>query len=335
MSAAANDRRGPSRGAAEDGAAPVGEADEPRVAVLGAGAMGSLFGGMLCAVLDDVWLVDIREDHIAAVARDGLVIESAAGTRRVHPKATTDRAEPGPVDLLLVFVKATRTAAAVGGAGPLIGPRTVVLTLQNGLGNLEAIAAVVGEERTLGGATYQGARTLGLGRISHHIVGETRIGALSKTTEARARAIVELFERAGLPTRFADDVSSLVWTKAVNSIAVNALTAITGLTFAEVVSTPPALQLLRRLLEECLSVTRALGIELDLGPDPAARLEAHLVRIGPTKSSMLQDFELDRESEVDALNGALVRYGERLGIRTPYNEAIFRVVEAIERRRGV
>jgi 2-dehydropantoate 2-reductase len=306
-----------------------------RIAVLGAGSMGSLFGGLLSSTGSEVWLVDIREDHIRAITEHGLIIESDEGKRVVTPSATTRPQAVGPVELLIVFVKAIHTAEAMATADALIESNTLVLSLQNGLGNLETIADKVGPDRVIAGVTYEGARTVGPGHVYHQVKASTVIGALEGNPTDRIMAIADTFRRSGLPTDVKKDVQGLVWSKAVINISVNALTAITGLKFSEIVASLEATKILEHTIDECVQVTRKLGVKLDYDADPHGHIKAHLQRIGPNKSSMLQDMENGRKSEIEALNGKLVAYGRQLGIPTPFNELLTYLIQTIERKRGL
>ncbi|HET6522347.1 MAG TPA: 2-dehydropantoate 2-reductase [Geminicoccaceae bacterium] len=307
-----------------------------KIAVLGAGSMGSVFGGRLSAAGHEVWLVHRREAPVHAIREGGLIIEKPGGRARVvHPRATTDLGEVGPADLVIVFVKATDTAAAAAGAGPLVGPDTVVLSLQNGLGNLEALGAAFGPERVMAGITYAGARTLGPGHVVHHIEARTVIGATEPALAGRVREVAAALEGAGLPTSVDDDVLRLIWSKAVVNISVNAVTALTGLRFSEIPDAPEAMEMVLNALDECLAVAKALGIAIEFADDPHRFLREHLRRIGPNKSSMLQDFERGRKTEIEALNGALVARAWRLDIDVPYNEMLTTLVQGIERQLGV
>ena len=147
--------------------------------------------------------------------------------------------------------------------------------------------------------------------------------------------IANLFVRAGLPTDVTKDVLSIVWSKAVINISVNALTALTGMNFAEIVASPEATNILECTIDECIQVTRSLGLKLEYDDEPKGYIKAHLKRIGHNKSSMLQDFEHGRKSEIEALNSALVAYGKQVKVPTPYNELLSCLVQSIERSRGL
>jgi 2-dehydropantoate 2-reductase len=305
-----------------------------KIGVLGAGSMGSLFGGLLSLAGSEVWLIDIREDHIQAILDHGLIVESNKGKRVATPKATTRPQVCGPVELLIVFVKAIHTAAAMATADPLLDNDTLVLSLQNGLGNLEIIADKVGRHRVIAGVTYEGARTVGPGHVYHQVEARTIVGPHAARGLEETASIVDLFRCAGLPAELRADIQGLVWSKAVINISVTALTALTGLKFSEIVSSPEATKILETTIDECLRVTQTLGITLEYHADPLGQIKAHLQRIGPNKSSMLQDMEQGRKSEIEALNGMLVAYARQVGIPTPVNEMLVYLIQAIERSRG-
>lgn len=302
-----------------------------RIAVVGAGAMGSVFGGLLAAGGCDVWLVDSWREHIDALSRDGLRIEVGGGERIVPVKATTDPGRVGPVDLVLVQVKSTETAAATRAAGPLIDDETIFLTLQNGLGNREAIAAVVGEKRALAGVTYDSAAMVGPGHVRHTNVSRTYVGEMDGRTSPRVERIAAVFSSAGIPTSVSDNLLDLQWGKLLVNAAANAAGAITGCTAGELVRHAGSRELTRLVAEETAAVARAVGA--DLPDDAAAKVHQALAAAGDSKPSMLQDVERGRRTEIDAINGAVVREGERVGVPTPYNQALTLLVQAIESRR--
>ena len=301
-----------------------------RIAVVGAGAMGSVFGGLLAAGGCDVWLVDGWQEHVDALRRDGLRIEVGESQRIVPVNATTDPARVGPVDLVLVQVKSTETDAAVRRSRPLVGDETTFLTLQNGLGNREAIAAVVGEERALAGVTYDSAAMVGPGHVRHTNVSRTYVGEMDGRTTPRVERIAATFSAAGIPTSVSDSLLDLQWGKLLVNAAANAVAAIAGCTAGELARHASARELTRLVAEETATVARAVGAHLP--DDPAAKVHQALAAAGDSKPSMLQDVERGRWTEIDAINGAVVRAGEGVGVPTPYNRCLTLLVRAIEAR---
>ena len=301
-----------------------------RIAIIGAGAMGSLFGGKLVSAGHDVWLYDIWQDHVDKINRDGLVIASAAGETTVRPRATTDSGEIGSAELLIVFVKATATRTAAKTAATLMGPDSVVLTLQNGYGNAEKLAEAVGQERVLAGVTSHGATMLGPGHIRHAGSGETHIGQLNGGISDRTRRIAALMTDAGIVTTTDGDVASLIWGKLLINVGINALTAITGLKNGQLNDYEETRELMRLVVDEAEHVAKATGIKLPYA-DSFAKVAATAQATAENKSSMLQDISNHRLTEIDVINGAVVNEGKRLGIATPVNQALTLIVHTLEK----
>jgi 2-dehydropantoate 2-reductase len=306
-----------------------------KVAVVGAGGVGSVFGGRLVAAGHDVWLVHRRAEVVDALRRDGLRLAGPDGTEVIRVQATTDTREIGPVDLVLILTKAPDTAAAAAAARPLMGQASLAVTLQNGLGNLETIAAALGVERTLMGMTYVGAATNEPGQARLTAAGQTFVGEPDPDggISARVRSIAETFSAAGMPTQATDRLWEMVWGKLVINAALNASCALTGATGQAALDSPAAHEWLGLVADETAAVAQALGIALPY-PDAAARVWQHCHDVGPSKPSMLQDVERGRPTEIAAINGAVVREGARLGIPTPYNQALLLLVKAREQVAG-
>jgi 2-dehydropantoate 2-reductase len=301
-----------------------------KIAVLGAGAMGSLFGGLLAQTGNEVILVDVSRETVTAINDDGLYMESRfREPLTIRIRATSIPAEIGPVDLVIVFVKSYDTEVAIRGAQALIGANTSVLTLQNGWGNADRMAATVGREHVLVGLTYQSATVLGPGRVSHTARGKTVIGELDGTTTDRLRQIVEVLNAAGIETTQSPNVLHEVWTKLATNATVLPVAALLRFYAGQLVEHAGTLELMRALLHETVAVANAQGIPLN----EEERWEAitDSARRGPTvKVSMLQDVEKGRRTEIDAVNGAVVDAGRRLNIPTPHHEAVVCLVRALE-----
>ncbi len=293
--------------------------------------MGSLFGGTLASAGHEVWLYDIWQEHVDKINNDGLVIVAADGEITVRPRATTDSGKIGSAELVIVFVKATTTRKAAEIAATLMGPESVVLTLQNGYGNAEKLAEVVGRERVIAGVTSHGATLLGPGRIKHAGSGETHIGELSGGMNERTRRIAALMTEAGIATTVDGDVVSLIWGKLLVNVGINALTAITGLKNGRLNDHEETRELMRLVVGEAEQVASAAGVKLPYA-DAFAKVAAVAQATAENKSSMLQDISNDRLTEIDVINGAVVREGERLGIATPVNRVLALLVHALEKR---
>ncbi|MCK4317976.1 2-dehydropantoate 2-reductase, partial [Candidatus Bathyarchaeota archaeon] len=231
-----------------------------RVAVVGAGAMGCLYGGHLAEAGVDVSLMDVWREHVDAINAKGLHMTGVSGDRVVHVPATIDPETVGEIDLMLLFVKSYDTAQAMRDSGPLIGGDTCVLTLQNGLGNLEAITEVVGAGRVLGGTTSHGSTLVGPGEIRHAGVGPTVIGTLDGGSRSMAETAADMFNGAGLQTRVSGDVRGDIWGKVLVNLGINALTALTGLRNGQLLEIPELRLLMRLAVEEGMMVAEADGV---------------------------------------------------------------------------
>ncbi len=301
-----------------------------KVAVIGAGAMGSLFGALLAEAGNGVCLIDIWDEHVRAINAAGLVIEKEGTCRTVALQATTDPGAVGTVELAIIFVKATHTAAAVETARSLIGEAGLVLTLQNGLGNADTIAEVVAERRVLAGTTAHGATLLGPGRIRHAGVGPTVLGTWSRYSEGsgEVQRVVEEFSRAGIETVLAEDVRQALWGKLLINVGINAITALTGIRNGQILDLPATGELSRAAVEEAVAVARACGVTVR--EDVAEHVLAVAAATAANRSSMGQDVDNRRLTEIGAINGAVVREARRAGLAAPVNQTLAALVETLQ-----
>ncbi len=298
--------------------------------------MGSLFACFLHRAGHHTWLLDTDEDRVRAIREGGLVLEDPAGTHRISlSTATAVARDIGVADLVIVFVKSYDTAGAVVGAGDVFGDATLVLTLQNGLNNLETIAAVTGRDGLLGGTTAHGATLLGHGRIRHAGSGDTVIGAFGSAGSGELNAVAGLFNRAGITTAVTGDLTATLWRKLVVNAAINPLTALTGLCNGDLIENPALADVQDRLVREACAVAEARGIRINAG-DAVAMVTEVCRRTSANRSSMLQDVLGGRRTEIDAINGAVAGAGEACGVPVPYHTVVTRLVKALElsRRSG-
>jgi 2-dehydropantoate 2-reductase len=301
------------------------------IAVLGgAGAMGSIFGGQLAEAGNDVVLVDVWDAAIKAINERGVRIEDTSGEiRTVKAHATANPAEVGLVDLVMVFVKCYHTEAAVHGAAPMIGPDTTVLTLQNGWGNAQRIGAIVGEQQLMVGLTYHSGTLLGPGHVQHAGRGMTFVGELDGVSSDRLNRITKAFAQAGFDVTPTDNVLKQIWSKLALNVCTLPTSALLRFYSGQLVEHDSMLSLMRELLREVVAVARAQGIDLDQEERWEA-ITGLLARAAKGKSSMLQDVEKRRRTEIDVINGAIVAAGERLGISTPYNNSMVWLIQSLE-----
>ncbi len=306
-----------------------------RIAIMGAGALGGTFGVLMADAGFDVTLVDVDVAKIEAIRAEGLTLIMPDGTRKTHMMAaTTDPSEVGIVDLVQISVKGYHTASAAELARPMVGPDTYVLSVQNGLKNLQRIAAVLGEEKVIGGVTAHSAMPLSHTLIKYNGgLGGIYIGRYDRTEDPGVDRLVEVLNAAGFEThRIQGDVRIPIWRKLLANISCNAVAALTGFTGSQLVGFEPTNTLIRALAEETAEVARAQGFdfaELDYAGDFAIRA---LSGVGDNKISMLQDIEAGRRTEIDTLNLAVVERGEEYGVDTPLNWMIGILIQAHEQR---
>jgi 2-dehydropantoate 2-reductase len=301
-----------------------------KIAVLGSGAMGCLYGGMLAEAGFDVTLIDIWTEHVEAINTRGLRIEGLSGDRVIKGiPAVTDFSTLGAVDLLIVFVKATVTGEAMEKAGELVGDDTVVLTLQNGLGNIEKISAAVGKDKVIAGTTGHGSTLLGPGHIRHTGSGDTTLGELDGSKTERLEEIADIFRKAGFSVNLSSNVVGLIWDKLLVNVGINALTALMGLRNGQLLDFAETEDLLESLVKEARAVAERKGIQL--GCDPVEHTKDVCRRTKENMSSMLQDVMKKRKTEIDVINGAIVEEGEALGVSTPANWVVTKLVKVRER----
>lgn len=304
-----------------------------KVCVVGAGALGCTIGGTLAEAGNEVYFVDANRAHVDAINRSGLVMTGAGEDRVVPIIAATDASGIGIVDLVIVLVKSFHTSKAVEAASNIIGDETVVISLQNGLGNEEMIGEVVGSSRVMSGKTYVGGVMTGPGRVIASTQSKlTYIGELDGSITGRVKRIAEEFNKAGLLTEVSDNIIGTIWDKLLINVATGALTAISGLTYGEFYSMPELEAVSIAAIAETMTVAAARGVKLSIKEPRQAWLMASDGLPPEFKTSMLQSLENGSVTEVDFINGSVVRVGRTCGIPTPVNETLVACVKGIERR---
>ena len=322
-----------------------------KIGIIGAGALGSLIAFYLSAHAD-VWLLSRRREQIDTINRDGLCRELDGVEDTRHPRAAADPTAIGPCDVVLVLTKSYATAWAAEQAQrlirtegqelrtdtptPALSPRPsdlspVVVTLQNGLGNRELLAAALGEARVGQGVTALGATLLGLGRVRQAGQGTTVFGIAPD--RARMAALVDLFNTSGLPAELSEDLDALVWGKLVVNAGINALTALLRVPNGALAGSVEARALMAGAIAEVAAVAQARGTALPYR-DPLAHTLAVAQATGANHSSMLQDILRGSPTEIDAINGAVAHEGLRLGVPTPINSMLAALVRALDATAG-
>jgi 2-dehydropantoate 2-reductase len=294
-----------------------------RILIVGAGAMGCLFAARLKKAGHDVRLLEKLLDRAEEINLKGLRVDGVSGRYRVKVPAFSEP-PPAPHDLVLVCVKAYDTLAAAMDIRRSVGPETLVLSLQNGLGNLEALSGVLGEEKILGGVTAEGATVLGPGRIRHAGQGETIIQSGRVSEE-----VLSAFNGAGFRSRAEEDIRSYLWGKLIVNVGINAVAALTRLRNGRVPELEGSRQVMEEAVAEAVAVSNGNRIRLPY-PDPAGRVMQVCRDTSANIASMLQDVLHRRRTEIEFINGAVVREGKKLGIPTPVNSTLAALVSAIE-----
>jgi 2-dehydropantoate 2-reductase len=320
-----------------------------RVLIAGAGALGSVFGGFLRLAGDEVTLLG-RPQNLEAIGAGGLRIDGLWGDRRASGFAlTTDPgAIPGAFDAILVTVKSYDTAAMVAAAAPYLAPDGVMISLQNGLGNVERVVAAAGAARTIGGRVIFGAELVSPGHVRVTVFAEPVLlgawpvqggGGQHSLARERARDWAERFARAGVPTEFTDDVHAALWGKVLYNAALNPVGALLGVHYGALMENPDTRAIMDRVIDEAHAVALAEGARL-AWKTAADYRAVFYERLVPStyhhRSSMLQDLERGRPTEIDAINGAVWKRGVARGMVTPANELLTRLVQArsaVEKRR--
>jgi 2-dehydropantoate 2-reductase len=300
-----------------------------KTVILGAGAMGSLFGGLLALSGEDICLVSPQKDHIDMILANGLTIEERGKILTTRVKATMDANSVGKADLVLFFVKTYQTEKAVSNALPLEKEDTIFLTLQNGLNNEEVICRRVDQKKVMVGVTNQGATLLGPGHVRHAGWGETYIGELKGKETERGSQIAGMFQKAGIETHVSSQIYELIWAKLLVNVGINALTALTGLKNGQLLDHPETLRMMYSLVSEAAEVAKKKGIRIEGNPVQKVISVAEATR--ENRSSMGQDFDYKRKTEIDAINGAIVKEAKNLGISVPYNQMITDLIKVIEK----
>jgi 2-dehydropantoate 2-reductase len=299
------------------------------ILIIGAGAMGGLFAALL-APHAEVTLYTTNLEHAAAINRDGLAVTAKDGV--VEHRAIRIVSEPHlysrRADLALICTKARATSQAAQIALPLLAEDGLALTLQNGLGNLEQIAAVVGASKAVAGITAQAATLLGPGQVRHAGNGPTVL-AHAPGQSVRVAAIAALFNRAGIDTQVVEDVDGLLWSKLIVNVGINALTALLRVPNGSLAQVPECEMLMTEAVTEAVAVARALGIKLPYDQQLDRVLQVCALT-APNRSSMLQDILRGAPTEIEVINGAIVAKGRTVGIPTPVNLLLTQLIKALE-----
>jgi 2-dehydropantoate 2-reductase len=302
-----------------------------KITIAGSGAMGCRFGGALCAAGHDVVLLDGWREHVDAINASGLRIDDPGGSRVVRVPARLFPAAAEPAELLIVFAKATATAAVAAAAAPAIGPATLVLTLQNGLGNIEELRSYVPESRLLAGTTTLGTELLGPGHIRALGSGDTVLGGLGPGSSHHPERTALTLSAAGIPARVADDTLGVIWAKVAFNCVMNTLCAIASIPVSALARYDGFDALASSILDEVAAVARAEGVFVNKAAAlRLMRAQFDLSASGSHLASTLQDLMNGRPTEIAHLNGAVAARAAAYGLEAPLNTLITQLIQLLE-----
>ena len=305
-----------------------------KIAVIGAGAMGTIFGARFAQGGHETVLVDVVQPLVDAVNENGVTVVQGEEEKVTRVPATTDPASVGPADAVVFFTKCYHTASAAEAARPLVGPETTVASLQNGWGNGDVLAERFDPERVVVGVTYNSGLVLGPAKVRHPADAATAVGPFSGESTERAEQLVQAIEDGGLEAHVAHPVRPEIWKKLVLNAATLPTAALPGMNAGALTAHPEMHELVSATAREAAAVARALGYDVD--PDERVEsIHALLERAAATKGSMVQDLEAGRRTEIDVINGAVVRAADEAGVEVPINRALVALVKGWESMRGL
>ncbi len=309
-----------------------------KITIVGSGAIGGLFGTQLTDAGEDVTLVDINDELVQAIEKDGIRVDTSTGrSKQVKVKITRDIKTTGVSDLVIIAVKGYATRSAMESAMSIAGKDTYVLSVQNGAGNIEAIAEIFGDESRVIGGTFLNVVTPV--KLNHLIwvlgTGGLKIGPINGVMNPKVEEVADVFRRAGIDVTLSTKVQDLIWNKLLLNSCL-CLATVLKITNDEFLKYPSTRQLVPMIANEFIQVARAKGINLDNPEDPMKPVIDTMEKFRDSgekpKCSMLQDMERGRKTEIDTINGSIVREGKKLGIPTPVNEVFVLMVKAMEEK---
>jgi len=305
-----------------------------KIAIVGCGAMGSVYAGLFASAGHEVWAIDRWREHVEAMKKNGLRLEGKSGDRTVKVNATTDAREAGPCDLVVLATKAMHVAPAAESAKALLGKDTPVLSIQNGLGGPDTAAGILGRERVMVGVVGGfGASIKGPGHAHHNGMELVRLGEFGGPITPRLKKVEETWSGAGFKVKVFDDIDQLVWEKLICNCAYSGPCALNDCTIGEVMSDPDLSRVSAACASEGYAVAMAKGVKLGF-TDPVAYVRDFGSKIPNARPSVLLDLMAKRKSEIDVINGSIPRVGKTVGIAAPVNDTVTALVRAKETKLG-
>ncbi|MGE5628775.1 MAG: ketopantoate reductase family protein [Solirubrobacterales bacterium] len=302
-----------------------------KIAIIGAGAMGSLYGGYISKYNEEVYLVDIWQQHVDEINNNGLSIIEKDESIKVYPKAVSDSKDIGFADLVIVFVKSYLTDTALEMNKSLLSKDTIVLSLQNGYGNIEKISKYVHIDNVIAGTTAHGAAMVSPGVVKHGGAGETHIGWVNNKNDKRIDEVAEVLNNSGFNTTISQNVMELIWSKLIVNVGINALTALLKVQNGELLNMEETKELMEMAVVEGVNVAEKAGVKFSR-EDMVNKVKAVALATRENKSSMLQDILNNRKTEIDTINGAIVKEGKKYKVETPVNLVLLNLIKAQEKK---
>jgi 2-dehydropantoate 2-reductase len=300
-----------------------------KTVIVGPGAIGLLLYGLLCKAKEDVWLLDKPGERAGRLKKNGIKIEGLTSMKIPSPKVTSDGLEVADADLWIICVKSYDTKTALKRIGDKLHDGAFVLSLQNGVGNVELLLEDCASRKVLAGITNCGATLLEEGVVRHSGEGETIVGRPDGSLGPELRDIRELFQKAKLPVRISKDINSVLWSKLILNVGINALSALTRLPNGRLLEFEGCRSILKAAITEAVKVAKRKRVKI-IYDDPLAKAESVCESTAENVSSMLQDILRKKRTEIDFLNGVIVRQGEALGIKTPVNVLLCDLIKTLE-----
>ncbi len=303
-----------------------------RIVVIGAGALGGLVGAYLNAAGEDVTVVEIDEARAQLINEKGLLITEGSGDEKCMPLSVVTSCEGlGSADLIFIAVKSYQTEEASLSVKPLLGDETLILSMQNGIGNTDVMADILGGEHILSGITYHSIQHTGPNRLRFRPgIKPIQIAPCEGCLTHQIEEVGELFRKAGLETDIVEEIDNVIWQKLLHNAVVNPISAITGLCCNDLLADEYLQLLMRDLCTEIIAVMRARGVPIIDEEDPYRPVIGSQKALGENRISMWQDLSRGLRTEVDAINGAIVVEAERLGLTAPINQTLVNLIHSYE-----
>ncbi|ETP72372.1 2-dehydropantoate 2-reductase [Lachnospiraceae bacterium JC7] len=301
-----------------------------KIAVIGAGAMGSIYGGHL-SLKNEVYLVDTNQTVVDIINEKGLILEEDGKQNIYHPKAVVDTSGLGEMDLIILFVKALFSRAALSGNKCLIGPDTYVMTLQNGSGHEDILAEFVDKEHILIGTTEDQGTVLGTAHVRHGGEGNTNLGMITEDKTGILPKIKEIFDSCGFKMKLHENIQQLIWNKLFTNISLSAVTAVLQVKMGYIASDEHAFAMAGMLLHEAVETAHALGLSAD-EKELLEKVKKTSENVPEGITSICADLGKGRKTEVDTISGSVIRAAKKAGVSVPCHEFLVHMVHSMENR---